>query len=96
MVRVAQAEKASPAGRGFEKHPVTARIRGTIGHRMLDDVNVESLSKWTEATQFRAGSPELHNFCNAEIRLFRTLTVKHCHRHPYLVGNLDGGERRGV
>jgi hypothetical protein len=74
MASVTVAEKAATSRRRFEEHPVASRVRGAVGHAMLNHMNVESGSQRCTAESGSLGA--LHDLLHGEIGLLGVLAME--------------------
>jgi hypothetical protein len=73
MVRVTFSEEATTAWGSLKQHTVAARIRSTIGHAMLNCVNINSRSKRLTEPLSPCTS---NNLLNGEIQLVWMFSVQ--------------------
>jgi len=85
MIGISSAKEATAALRGFQKHPVAARVRWAIGYAMQDDVNVDPGTKrLVEA--FAPGT--VNNFFNRKVGSRGMLAMEERGGNPNFIGDL--------
>jgi len=92
VLGVTLAKEAPPPFTGLKKHSVTARVRGSIGHAVLNHVHVHAGAQGTlDALLLSA----LDDFVHGEINLLGMFAVEERRRDPDLVSDLYRRSVRG-